>query len=86
MSNGGATEAVNPKNCATTALTRNNEYDFDFVLKPINQRQLVVTISTTSQARSCRIEAQYTKFGEDDTTLQHAGGWSESILGRQGIG
>jgi hypothetical protein len=57
MSNGGATEAVNPKHCATTALVR-----------------------------LCGIEAQYTKFGEDEITLQHAGRWSESIIGRQGIG
>jgi hypothetical protein len=85
MSNGGATEAVNPKNCATTALASNNEDDFDFVLKPINQRQLVVT-TATSQVRSCGFEAQYTKFGEDDTALQHAGRWSEGILRRQGIG
>jgi hypothetical protein len=86
MSNDGATEAVNPKNYATTALASNNEDDFDFVLKPINQYQLVVTTSTASQARSCGTEAQYTKFGEDDTTLQHAGWWSQGILGRQGIG
>jgi hypothetical protein len=86
MSNGGATEVVNPKKCTTIALESNGEDDFDFVLKPVNQRQLMVTTSTTSQACSCRIEAQYMKFGEDDTTLQHAGGWSESILGRQGIG
>jgi hypothetical protein len=85
MSNGGATEVVNPKNCATTSLTSNNEDDFDFVLKPINQRQLVESTST-SQARSCKIEGLYTKFDEDHITLQHAGGWSESILGRQGIG
>jgi hypothetical protein len=53
ISNGGATEAVNPNNCATTALASNNEDDFDFVLKPINQYQLVVTTSTASQARAC---------------------------------
>jgi hypothetical protein len=86
MSNGGATEVVNPKKCTTTALESNGEDDFDSILKPINQRQLMVTTSTTSQVCSCGIEAQYTTFGEDDTALQHAGRWSEGILGRQGIG
>jgi hypothetical protein len=86
MSNNRATEAVNPKKRTTAALERNGEDDFDFVLKPINQHQLVVTTSTNSQARSCRIEGLYTKFGEDHITLQQAGRWSENIIGRQGIG
>jgi hypothetical protein len=85
MRNDGATEVVNPKKPATIALESNGEDDFDFVLKPINQRQLVVTTST-SQARSWRIEGLYTKFDENDITLQQAGRWSESILGQQGIG
>jgi hypothetical protein len=86
MSNSGTTEAVNPKKHTTTALECNGEDDLDSVLKPINQQQLVVTTSITSQARSCRIEGPYTKFGEDDITLQWVGRWSESIIGRQGIG
>jgi hypothetical protein len=85
MSNDGATEVVNPRKCTTIALESNDEDYFDSLLKPINQRQLVESTST-SQVRSCGIEAQYTKFGEDDTALQHAGRWSEGILGRQGIG
>jgi hypothetical protein len=85
MSNSGATKEVNPKK-RTTALESNGEDDFDSVLKPINQRRLVVTTSATSQARSCTIEGPYMKFGEDDITLQQAGRWSESIIGRQGIG
>jgi hypothetical protein len=86
MSNEGSIEAVNPKKSATSELDSNKEAGFDSLLKPINQRQLVVTTSTTLQARSCKMEGPYTRFGEDDTTLQHAGWWSESILGRQGIG
>jgi hypothetical protein len=83
MSNGGGTEAVNP-NKSTTEIESNGEDGFEPVLnQQINQRQLVVTTSTTLQARSCRIEGPYTKFGEDDITLQHAGRWSEGI---QGIG
>jgi hypothetical protein len=72
MSNERATEAMNPKKSTTTKLESNGEDGFDSVLnKQINQRQLLVTISTTLQARSCKIEGQYTKFGEDDTILQH---------------
>jgi hypothetical protein len=85
MSNNEATEAMNPKKHTTTALESNCEDDFGSLLKPINQRQLVESTST-SQARSCKIEGPYTKFGEDHNTLQQAGSWSESILGRQGIG
>jgi transcriptional regulator of acetoin/glycerol metabolism len=85
MSNGGATEVVNPKKSRTTEFDSNGEDEFDSLLKPINQRQLVVTTST-SQARSWKIEGLYTKFDENDITLQQAGQWNESILGRQGIG
>jgi hypothetical protein len=70
MSNDEATEVVNPKKCTTIALESNGEDDFDSVLKPINQRQLVLT--TSHEARSCRIEGLYTKFGEYDITLQQA--------------
>jgi hypothetical protein len=84
MGNSGATEAVNPKK-RTTALESNCEDDFGSLLKPINQRQLVESTST-SQARSCKIEGPYMKFAEDHITLQQASRWSESILGQQGIG
>jgi hypothetical protein len=87
MSSEGETEAVNTKERTTTEMESNDEDDFHSVLnKPTNQCQLMVTTSTTLQARSCRIEGSYTKFSEDDTTLQHAGRWSEGILGRHGIG
>jgi hypothetical protein len=83
MSNEGATKALGPKKSTTTKLESNNEDGFDSVPnKQINQHQLVVTISTTSRAHSYRIQGQYKKFGEDDTTLQHTGRWSIGILGQ----
>jgi hypothetical protein len=81
INNEGVTKSVSAKKSRTTEFDSNGEDGFDSVLKPINQRKLVVTTSTTLQARSCRIEGQYTKFGEDDSTLQHGGRWSEGILG-----
>jgi hypothetical protein len=62
MNNEGETEAVSAKKSRTTEFDSNGEDGFDSLLKPINQRQLVVTTSTTLQARSCRIEGPYTKF------------------------
>jgi hypothetical protein len=83
MSNEGATEAVTAKKSTTAELDRNDKDAFDSVLnKQINQHQLVVTTPTTLGAHSCRLEGQYKKFSEDDTTLQQARRWSIGILGR----
>jgi hypothetical protein len=70
MSNEGAMEAVSAKK-GTAKFDSNGEDGFDSVLKKqINQRQLVLTTaSTTLRAHLSRIEGQYKKFSEDDTTL-----------------
>jgi hypothetical protein len=82
----GATSVVKTNEDTRTEFHSNVKYVFGSHLnKKIHQHPLEVT-SMTSQAHSCKIEAKYKVFGQDDTTLQHERPWFVNMLERHEIG